>query len=456
MKIPPVKGTRDFYPPEQAIHNYIVDGWKKVSLRHGFEEYDGPIFEYLKLFQIKSGDEIVEQLFSLTDRGDRELALRPEMTPTLARMVNQQINSLPRPIKWFSVPRLFRAERPQKGRLREFFQWNIDIIGVDDGLGRCLADAEVIFCTLDYLRQIGLTADDIVVKVSSRKLLAVLLETLGIPDSQFEDLYALLDKRSKLPHDTFKELLSEKISDPDVAERVFQLMDIRDHEHIEKVVGNYLDGWKYQSVVEVLEELHSLFCYLEKMGVHDRFLEFDMGIVRGLAYYTGTVFEIHAKNSELRAICGGGRYDNLLADFGGPAVSATGMGMGDCVLEILLREKELLEKKVPRPQLDYFVACVPETSFDSENADRAPTAKDEAIKLYAELCQAECSASFSYKTASLSKQLKEASARNAKKCVIIGEEFKDRKLTVKDMGTGKQELVDYEEFLSRLDSAKEV
>ena len=134
MKIPPVKGTRDFYPPQMAVRNFIVDGWKNVSVRNGFEEYDGPIFEYLKMFQIKSGDEIAEQLFSLTDRGGRELAIRPEITPTLARMVNQQINALPRPIKWFSVPRLCRAERPQKGRLREFFQWNVDIIGADDVL----------------------------------------------------------------------------------------------------------------------------------------------------------------------------------------------------------------------------------------------------------------------------------------------------------------------------------
>ncbi len=134
MKIPPVKGTRDFYPEQMALRNWIVDGWKQASLRNGFVEYDGPIFEHLQMFQIKSGDEIAQQLFSLTDRGGRDLAIRPEITPTLARMINQKINSLPRPIKWFSVPRLCRAERPQRGRLREFFQWNIDIIGVDDVL----------------------------------------------------------------------------------------------------------------------------------------------------------------------------------------------------------------------------------------------------------------------------------------------------------------------------------
>jgi len=412
MKIRPVKGTRDFYPPQMAVRNFIVDGWKKASLRNGFEEYDGPIFEYLKMFQIKSGDEIVEQLFSFQDRGGRDLALRPEITPTLARMVNQQINSLAKPIKWFSVPRLFRAERPQKGRLREFFQWNVDIIGVDD----VLADAEIIFCTLDYLREIGLTADDIVVKISSRKLLAVLLSAMGIPDTELDKMYALLDKRSKLPVATFDELLYDQVGDTDVAARISELMHVKDPASTREAVGNHLDGWALQSVVESVEESIFLFDFLKSMGVDDRFLEFDMGIVRGLAYYTGTVFEIHAKDSELRAICGGGRYDNLLRDFGGPSVPATGMGMGDCVLEILLREKGLLEEQVPRARIDYFVAC----------ADGSP--KNAVVKLTTELRSKGFAANFTYKAAKLGKQLKEASGQNAEKCIIIGEEFKDNKL----------------------------
>ena len=173
MKIPPVKGTRDFYPPVMAIRNFIIDGWKAVSVRNGFAEYDGSIFEYLKMFQIKSGDEIAEQLFSFRDRGDRNLAIRPEITPTLARMVNQQINALPRPIKWFSVPRLCRAERPQKGRLREFFQWNIDIIGTDS----FIADAEVIFTSIDYLRGLGLGSDDIKAKYPAENFWRHFLKT---------------------------------------------------------------------------------------------------------------------------------------------------------------------------------------------------------------------------------------------------------------------------------------
>src|SRR4030042_866451 len=199
MQIPPVKGTRDFYPEDMAIHNWIIDGWKRASLRNGFEEYDGPIFEYLQMYQIKSGDEIIEQLFSFKDRGDRDLALRPEITPTLARMVNQKISSLPMPIKWFSVPRLFRAERPQKGRLRGFFQWNGDIIGMEGAL----ADAEVIFCALDYLRGVGLKPKDIVVRISSRKLLASILEKMGIAEKRLEALYPVLDKKDKVPEGEF-------------------------------------------------------------------------------------------------------------------------------------------------------------------------------------------------------------------------------------------------------------
>jgi histidyl-tRNA synthetase len=442
MKIPPVKGTRDFYPEDMAVHNYIVDGWKKVSRCHGFEEYDGPIFEYLKMFQVKSGEEIVEQLFSLKDRGGRDLALRPEMTPTLARMVNQRISSLPRPIKWFSVPRMFRAERPQKGRLREFFQWNIDIVGTDD----VRADAEIIFTTIDYLCQVGLRPKDIKVKMSSRRLLAAVLKKVGIAEANLDSMYALLDKRSKLPQETFKELLTEKVPDKQMADTINQFMELEYVSDVERMFGHD------ELVEEAFNELAMVHrVLLEDMEVGE-YCKFDPSIVRGLAYYTGVVFEVHALGSEFRAICGGGRYDNLLSDFGGPAISATGMGMGDCVLEILLREKGLIEQSLPKQELDYFVALVPTIAFDDEDGIVQSFPEDEVNKLVAKLQKERFSADSSYKSYSLGKQLKEASARNARKCVIIGEEFKDKKLTVKDMATGEQGLVDVDEFLSRLKS----
>jgi len=439
MKIPPVKGTRDFYPPDMAVHNYIVDGWKKVSLRNGFEEYDGPIFEYLKMFQIKSGDEIVEQLFSLTDRGGRDLALRPEMTPTLARMVNQRINTLARPIKWFSVPRLFRAERPQKGRLREFFQWNIDIIGVDDGLGKCLADAEVIFTTVDYLRHAGLRGKDIKVKISSRELLADYLGSLGVPEEKLESVYTVLDKRSKLPGEVFEQLLREQVPDSKIVDKITDFMTVDSMPHLEELLQIRKKTDEYSPYLDVKLVLDNL----AMMGVGD-FCVYDPSIVRGLAYYTGIVFEVHDTEGEFRAICGGGRYDNLLSDLGGPPISGMGMGMGDCVLEMLLEKKGLLSNQVSRRELDYYVACV--GVFGKE-----------AYRIVATLRSKGKSANFSYKMGGLSRQLKEASALNAKECIIIGEEeLRENKITVKDMATGEQTLVEVDKFLSDVDSAKGV
>ena len=429
MKIPPVKGTRDFYPQDMAVRNWIIDGWKKVSVRNGFEEYDGPIFEYLKMFQLKSGDEIVEQLFSLTDRGGRELALRPEITPTLARMVNQQINSLPRPIKWFSVPRLFRAERPQKGRLREFFQWNIDIIGIDD----VLADAETIFCALDYLQQVGLTSDDIVVKISSRKMLAEVLQTTGIAEKELEALYAILDKRSRLPIETFERMLSETVGDKEGCRKILELMSV---ESVEQVSSLFELSEKAKKSAD---ELQRLFELLRTMGIAD-FCVFDIGVVRGLAYYTGIVYEIYDRVGELRAIGGGGRYDDLLKQFGGPTIAATGFGIGDCVLEILLREKGLLDKQLPKSRLDYFIACVDKVYEQA------------VVKLAMKLRLAGYAANFSYKPVKLKKQLKDASEQNAQKCIIIGDEFKNNELVVKDMATGEQRAVDYDKFFEQLET----
>ena len=430
MKIPPDKGTRDFYPPDMARRNWIIDGWKKVSLRNGFEEYDGPIFEHLSMYQIKSGQEIVTQLFSLQDRGGRELAIRPEITPTLARMVNQQINTLPRPIKWFSVPRLCRAEKPQKGRLREFFQWNIDIIG--DGTGQ--ADAEVIFTTLDYLRSSGLTGSDIRAKISSRKLLAAVLRNIGIAEDKLDALYAVLDKKPKLPPETFQAILAEQVPDAEQAKKILDLMSLDAIGRIEEVTRPD-DG-----VLNAVSDLEKVFDVLKWMGVAE-YCVFDPSIVRGLAYYTGVVFEIHDIAGELRAICGGGRYDNLLRDFGGPWIPATGMGMGDAVLEILLQEKGLLEKQVPKRQIEYFLVL----------ADQSLAS--EMYRITAQVRSSGHSANFSYKPGGLSKQLKEAAGQNAQKCLIIGQEYSEKKqLVIKDMASGEQTLVDAEQFLASLSS----
>ncbi len=430
MKIPPVKGTRDFYPPQMAVRNFLSDGWKAVSLRNGFVEYDGPIFEYLRMYQVKSGDEIVEQLFHLTDRGGRELAIRPEITPTLARMINQQINALPRPIKWFSMPRLCRAERPQKGRLREFFQWNIDIVGVDD----VLADAEVIFCTLDYLRSVGLSSSDIIAKISSRKLLAALLEHVGVPHDKLDGLYPILDKKAKLPGEAFVEMVAGVVESSQAVDKLLALMEVHSAGQIKDIVPDIAANDIAQAA---LDEVHQVFDLLEAMGVGD-YCRFDMSIVRGLAYYTGIVFEVHDAVGDLRAVCGGGRYDNLLRDFGGPSVPATGMGMGDCVLEILLRDRGLLTEGMFKRKMDYFVACA-----DSN-------LRPKAMEIVARLRQSGAATEFSYKSANLGKQLKAADACGARHCLIIGQEYStDKKLVLKEMASGTQSLVNESNFLEK-------
>ena len=428
MEIQSVKGTRDFYPEDMTRRNFIIDLWKQVSLRNGFAEYDGPIFEYLKMYQLKSGEEIASQLFAFEDRGGRMLAIRPEITPTLARMVNQRINTLPRPIKWFSIPRLCRAERPQKGRLREFFQWNIDIIGVDD----CLADAEIIFCGVDYLVQTGLTSKDVVIRISSRRLIAALLEYFGIERKQFEAIYAVLDKKNKVPQETFEKMLEETIPDSAKRQNVLKLMSVESLEQLKGFAGSDKDA------NEAIRELKKLFEYLNIMGISE-FCRFDIGIVRGLAYYTGIVFEIYDKSEQLRAICGGGRYDNLLADFGGPKISATGFGMGDCVLGIVLEEKGLFKNLSEKNNIEYFVAFADESL------------QNEALKLIAMLRRAGFRADFSYKGGSLSKQLKQASMQSADKCIILGEEFtQSGEIIVKDMSRGSQQVIAAKDFFSQL------
>lgn len=429
MKIQSAKGTRDFYPPVMAVRNFILDGWKGASVRGGFEEYDGPIFELLKMYQIKSGEEIVEQLFNFEDRGGRKLAIRPEITPTLARMVNSQINALPRPIKWFSLPRLCRAERPQKGRLREFFQWNIDIIGVDD----VLADAEIIFTTLDYLRSVGLGPGDIKAKISSRRLLAEFLKAVGVSEDRLDAIYPVLDKKPKIPAEAFNEILAKEVNDERAAALITQFMSLDDLDKVYSLLEDH--PVNRDKLEEGIAELKELFGILELMGVAD-YCVFDPVIVRGLAYYTGMVFEVHDSVGELRAVCGGGRYDNLLRDFGGPAVTATGMGMGDAVLEILLREKGLLtDDMLSTRNVEYYVAITGEEF------------KDRAVELATRLRLKGVSAEFSYKSTNLKKQFKQAQAANAKYAIILGGELDEKnQYVVKDMATGEQRTVDVGEF----------
>ena len=422
---------RDFYPEEMSRRRWLEDLWREVSLANGLLEYDGPIVEYLELFAAKSGQEISEQLFNLTDRAGRDLAIRPEITPTLARMVNERVASLPKPIRWFSIARLCRAEQPQRGRLREFFQWNVDILGIDSPV----ADAETILVAIDLLRRVGLGPEDVVVRISSRALLAGLLERAGFSPEQIDAAYGLLDKRGKIPDDDFQHRVEKEVTDKSCRESLYRIASYRTLAEI-RSQPDLTDRIRVAA-----DELAEVFDVLERFGVAE-YCSFDIGIVRGLAYYTGTVFEIFDRAGEFRAIGGGGRFDDLLKALGGPSMPAVGFGMGDVVLAEPLAEKDLLARGYQT--CDFYVVDADTRLFKK------------VLEVVANLRAAGKSVQFSYKRASLAKQLKGAASAGAKYCVILGEETSnDGSVTVKNMGNATQVCLSLERLLSEPDEALE-
>ncbi len=427
MKFIPVKGTRDFYPDAMRMRNWIADTWRRVSLRNGFEEYDSPIFEYLDLFTAKSGPQIASELFNVIDRGGRNLAIRPEITPSLARMVNDKINALPRPIKWFSIPRLCRAENTQKGRLREFFQWNADIIGPQDEL----ADAECVLTAVDAMREFGLTSSDLKVRYSSRELLSEVLESFGISGQAAAGVMAVLDKRKKLPADKFDAMFSEAVDDPDAIKGILRFLDagtIDDSASSAEIAASIGLNASEKALAAIVK-LQAFGGHLKSFGIAD-WCCYDTEIVRGLAYYTGIVYEVLDAKQELRAIAGGGRYDSLLEVLGGPSVAASGFGMGDVVLGILLEKKQLVGDLADR--VDVFVADADSELFG------------DVISLVGRLRSSGLAAEFSYKRQNIGKQLKQADRRGARKAIILGPDG----AVIKDMASGEQTACDIEAILA--------
>jgi histidyl-tRNA synthetase len=423
-----VKGTRDFYPEQMAFQNWIFDAWRRVSIRNGFVEFDGPVLEYLDLYRAKSGDEIVSQLFSLTDRGGRELALRPEITPTLARMVNAKINSLPRPVKWFSIPRVWRAENPQKGRLRELFQWNIDIIGGPDAL----SDAECVFTAVDLLAEVGLTSAEVQVRYSSRRLLAEVLRLFGVAPEAGKAVLGALDKRGKIPPAAFDELFALALPDAAVRAGVGRFLNFTGIDSATDGAIAAEVGVAFSDECRAaLADIRQFQAALKSFGI-DAWCRYDTNIVRGLAYYTGIVYEIFDSAGEMRAVAGGGRYDNLLEVLGGPKVGATGFGMGDVVLGILLTEKG----KAPNlsAKLDCFVL--------TEAEALAPA----VLSLVGQLRRANIITDFSAKTQNIGKGLKDANRRNARFAAIV----KDGGVALKDLRTGEQADIPAGELIAEL------
>ena len=340
-------GVRDFYPDQFAERAHIFETWRRVVRRYAFQEYDGPPLEPLELYTQKSGDEIVGQLFDFVDKGGRAVAMRPEMTPTLARMVGARAQTLRKPVRWFSMPQLFRYERTQRGRLREHFQLNVDIVG-ESGV---LADAELLSVAIEIMAAFGLTAADVRARVSDRQLLNGLLAHLAIDATTWPAVYAVLDKLERQPTDVSAEKLAAAGLPPATVEVILGFATL-DFATVQARYGHAPE------VAPHVTRFAQYLAHCEALGI-GAWLHFDLTIVRGLAYYTGIVFELFDHVGEFRAICGGGRYDQLLASVGGTDLPALGFGMGDVVLGELLTARGLM--RAPVPAVAVWIAQAPES-----------------------------------------------------------------------------------------------
>lgn len=410
--IRPVRGTRDFYPEQMAFRQWLYGKMREVSQRFGYQEYEGPFLETLDLYAAKSGDELVkEQSYVFADRGGDQITLRPELTPTLARMVAQKQRELPRPIRWWSFGPFWRYERPQKGRTREFFQWNLDIVGVDSAY----ADAEVVAVLAEFLRSVGLTPRHVGIKVNNRRLVKSRLEALGVESARLDGVYRLIDKLGKLSPSDWLAYGRESIGLSDT-----QLEQLHAVLHDRGL-------WKESP------ELVLFFNLLDSLGVAD-FVEFDASIVRGLAYYTDLVFEVWDRQGEFRAILGGGRYANLLADVGGEPMSGVGFAMGDVVIGLVLEQYGL--KPVLRPSPARVLVTVFSQGLIADSA-----------RLAAQLRAAGINTEFYPEAVKLDRQLRYASANGIPFVVILGpDEVAAGKATVKDLGSGEQRALAWTEI----------
>ena len=413
MQAQALPGFRDFYPAEFALRAHILDAWRRVAGRYGFEEFDGPPLEPLELYTTKSGDEIVDQLYAFEDKGGRQVALRPEMTPTVARMVAARANALKKPIRWFSIPQLFRYERQQRGRLREHFQFNCDIIGEAGPL----ADAEVIALALDVMRELGLGPDDVRVRLSDRRVIQALLSSVGVVDqTELRAAYAAVDKihrvsEAALAADLEKAGLGQSVAG------ILQTARLTTWPLVESALA-------HNDMSEEGAHLFAVVEALDQMGLGS-FVDVDLSIVRGLAYYTGVVFELFDAKGAMRAICGGGRYDQLLASLGGVDLPALGFGMGDVVLGDVLKDKGVVPETPS--SIDVFVVAV------------TPEDLPHALRLSRVLRDRNLRVEYPLSHAAVGKQLKLANARRAPYAVMIGpDERASGGVVLRDLSTGEQ------------------
>jgi histidyl-tRNA synthetase len=411
----PPKGTRDFYPEDMRLRTWLFDQWRAVAKTYGFSEYDAPVLEAESLYTRKAGEEVTQQLYNFVDKGDRAVALRPEMTPSLARMVMAKKGGLNLPLKWFSIPQCWRYERMTRGRRREHFQWNMDIWGVSGEE----ADAELLSAMVSFFRNVGLTSEDVGIKVNSRLVIGEVLTELGIPPEKFAATCVLVDKLEKVPLDAIQEDLEELGLDRSVVEKLTQVLTVKSVEAIKDVLGEES---------QAVQQINKLLTLCKAYGIDD-WIIFDASVVRGLAYYTGVVFEAFDRKGVLRAIAGGGRYDKLLETFGGDPTPAAGFGFGDAVIVELLKDRDLLP------------------SFESTGIDTVVFAMSEemypaAVNVAKLLRECGQSVDLVLENKKTKWVFKHADRLGAKYCAIIGsEEFANGQVAIKDLRLGEQKTV---------------
>lgn len=409
----PLPGFRDFLPAECAARNYIVSKWRELARQYGFVEWDGPILEPTELYEKKSGPEIVDQLFHFVDKGERAVAMRPELTPTLARVIAAHERGFKKPLKWFSIGQFFRYEKQQRGRLREHFQLNCDIVG-EAGPA---ADVELVALCIDLLRGFGFTESDLVVRISDREFWTDFLREKEVPVDQWPHILQAIDKSEREP----REKTAAKLGA--LAEPIFGIFD---------------RGGKSEKLEEIVNGL--------RVRGLDGFVEIDVQIVRGLAYYTGIVFEVFDRAGKLRAIAGGGRYDTLIHQLSDAAVSlpALGFAMGDVVLGELIREtagaKEKMEASLSAERaLDVYVVIAKEER------------RAEALAQVQKLRNHKYRVDYPLAPAKVGKQFQAAEQLGARLAVLIGDEWPQ--VALKNLGTGEQELVEQDQLLERVSLA---
>ena len=420
IDLQPVKGTRDFFPDEMRLRNWLFEVWRNVSVQAGFEEYDTCVLEHEELYIRKAGDEISKQLYSFEDKGGRRLSLRPEMTPSLARLVLQHKKSLSFPIKWFSMPQCFRYERMTKGRRREHFQWNADIIGQAE----IVAEAEILMLLISACELMGLSAKEIRVFINDRRILNSILSQISVPQEMHSEVLVIMDKRDKISIEALSKLLQ------DIGMSTTQVDQLNEY----LLKSDLIELKKDLNDTQGIDELQNLMDMMETAGFSD-YLQFDISIVRGLSYYTGAVFEVNSPAKQHRSISGGGRYESLLSTYGGEIVPAVGFGFGDVVVLDVLKELERFPE-LPR-KLDYTII---------------PFAREQvgtALNIAAILRQQGSTVDCNFSMKKMKKTLQQAGESGAAKAILLfPDELSENKVVIRDLRLHEQNPIKITDLLS--------